>query len=126
MHDETASDAGLSYSDEIKREMFEAIDRLKVEIRTRFEQVKEVNDRFGFLQLGSLLESHNDSEKDEKVDDLAALYDEINGDDLKREIRRLRRLLLLSESEEHNKKLAVDKSSTLQTLLEMDCQVGIH
>jgi len=38
MDSETAADTGLSFQDEIKRDMFEIIDRLASEIEGRFQQ----------------------------------------------------------------------------------------
>ena len=85
--------------------MFEVIDRLKTEIHGRFEHMKVVNGNFGFLQLDFLLKSDNDELIDKKIDDVAGFYDEINAEELNQEIRRLRRFILLSESDDHVKKL---------------------
>ena len=74
MDDEETSDVILSYQDEIKREMFEVIDRLKTEIYGRFEHMKVVNGYFGFLQLDILLKSDNDELIDKKIDDVACFY----------------------------------------------------
>jgi hypothetical protein len=57
MHDEGACDSGLSFADEIKRAIFETVDRLKAEIQRRFEAAKLVNDQFTFLQLCIIPES---------------------------------------------------------------------
>jgi hypothetical protein len=87
MDDEETSDVGLSYQDEIKRDMLEVIDRLKTEIQGRFEHMKVFNGNIGFLQLDFLLKSDNDELLDEKIDDVAGVCDEINAEELKQEIR---------------------------------------
>jgi len=93
MDSETAADTELSFQDEIKRDMFEIIDCLASEIEGRFQHLKSVNDMFAFLQLSNLLEPANDELMETQINNLTALYDEINGDELKLEVRRLRRLL---------------------------------
>jgi hypothetical protein len=118
MADEETSDVGLSYQDEIKREMFEVIDRLKTEIHGRFEHMKVANDKFGFLQLDFLLKSDNDEVIDKDIDGVAGFYDEINAEELKQEIRRLRRFILLSVSDDHDKKLTLDTDNrTIKDIL---------
>jgi len=97
-HDsETAADTGLSFQDEIKRDMFEIMDRLTSEIDGRFQHLKSVNDKFALLQLSSLLEPANGELMETQINDLTAVSDEINGDELKLEVRRrLCRLMQLS------------------------------
>jgi len=56
----TAANAGLSFQHEMKREMFEIMDRLTSEIDGRFQHLKAVNDKFAFLQLNNLLEPENE------------------------------------------------------------------
>ena len=76
MHGEHAEDAGLNVVEEVRRCMFQALDRFKVEAETRFTSMHHLNDMFGFLNCHPLLqsESHkgftNDfkSTYDEKVD----------------------------------------------------------
>ena len=102
--------------------MFEIIDRLTSEIDGRFQRLKSVNDKFAFLQLNSLLEPANDELMETEINDLTALYDEINGNELKLEVRRLRRLLQLlaadSTSDESSKfkELYIDSCSALTLL----------
>ena len=80
-HDsETAADTGLSFQDEIKRDMFEIMDRLTSEIDGRFQHLKSVNDKFALLQLSSLLEPANGELMETQINDLTAVSDEINGD----------------------------------------------
>jgi len=113
------SDTILSFQDEIKRDMFEIIDGLASEIEGRFQHLKSVNDMFAFLQLSHLLEPANDELMETQINNLTALYDEINGDELKLEVRRLRRLLQLSApdpaSDQNSKfkELDIDSCSAL-------------
>ena len=48
MPGEHAEDAGLSVV-EVRRCMFQALDRFKVEAKTRFTSIHHLNDMFGFL-----------------------------------------------------------------------------
>jgi len=72
--------------------MIEITDRLTSEIDGRFQHLKSVND-FAFLQVNNLLEPANDKVMETQINDPTAMYDEINGDELKLEVRRLRRLM---------------------------------
>jgi len=102
--------------------MFEIIDRLTSEIDGRFQRLKSVNDKFAFLQLNSLLKPANDELMETQINDLTSLYDEINGDELKPEMRRLRRLLQLSAADSASdqsskfKELDIDSCSALMLL----------
>ena len=78
---EMAADTGLSFQDGIKQDMFEIIDRLASEIEGRFQHLKSVNDMFAFLQLCKQSEPANDELMETQINNLTALYDEINGDE---------------------------------------------
>ena len=81
--------------------MFKVIYRLKTEIHGCFEHMKVVNDNFGFFAAGFFfLKSDNDEIIDKDIDGVAGFYDEINAEEFKQEIRRLRRFILLSESDD--------------------------
>lgn len=90
MPGEKCRDKGLSLQEEIRKELFEAVDRLKSEIDTRSEQMNVQNKRFGFLKPSVIFDEGNDNDINEGVDDLCNAYDELNSDELKKEIRRLR------------------------------------
>ena len=129
MDREEAADAGLSFQDEIRREMMEIIDRLISEIQTRFQHLKSVNEKFAFLQLNNLLEPGNDAFIETQINELTALYDEINGDELKLEVRRLHRLVQLSAPESNQSckpaELDSDRCSAL-TLLQWIVKWGFN
>ena len=94
MPGEEAHDAGLSFQREIHREQKEIIDRLHAEIEKRFQQVKGINARFGFLtQVDYLRNDANDPRINESIDSMCQTYDEINSPDLKNEVHSLRRRL---------------------------------
>jgi len=84
--------------------------------------LKSVNDKFAFLQVNNLLEPANDKLMETQINDLTAMYDEINGDELKLEVRRLRRLMQLSNPESASdqsskfKELDIDSCSALTLL----------
>jgi len=100
------------------------MDRLTSEIDSRFQHSKSVNDKFAFLQLSNLLEPANDELMETQINDLTAVYDEINGDELKLEVRssRLRRLMQLSAPDSASdqnskfKELDTDSCSALMLL----------
>ena len=103
--------------------MFEIMDRLTSEIDGRFQHLKSVNDKFALLQLSSLLEPANGELMETQINDLTAVSDEINGDELKLEVRRrLRRLMQLSvpdsASDQNSKfkELDIDSCSALTLL----------
>ena len=104
MDSEETIDVGLSADDEIRRDMIEVVDRLKVEMNARFQSINLMSCKFGFLLLPVLLDATNDNFIDEKIDALVTLYgyDEINAEEIKCEIRRLRRVILLSKSNKNN------------------------
>ena len=52
------------------------------------------------MQLDFLLKSDDDEIIDKDIDGVAGFYDEINAEEFKQEIRRLRRFILLSESDD--------------------------
>lgn len=89
---EKEDDAGLLPQQEIRREMLESIDRLSQEITQCFQQLTLLNERFGFLSLKVLLDVRNDEYIWQKVDELRTIYDNIDSDELKSEVERLRRL----------------------------------
>ena len=94
MPGEEAPDAGLSFQHEINREQKEITDRLQAEIEQRFQQVKGINARFGFLtQVEYLRNDANDQRINEAIDSLCQTYDEIISPDLKNEVQSLRRRL---------------------------------
>lgn len=79
---EQARDAGLTFREELEREMYESMDRCIQEMETRFEQAHSVAMKFGFLKPTYLLEEEN-------VCDVNTFHEEINVEDFGGERDRL-------------------------------------
>ena len=58
-----AEDAGLSVVEEVRRCMFLALDRFKLEAETRCTRIHHLNDMFGFLNPHALLQSEIKSQR---------------------------------------------------------------
>ncbi|XP_076825141.1 uncharacterized protein LOC143470753 [Clavelina lepadiformis] len=96
MPGEHAEDAGLSVVGEVRRCMFQALDRFKLEAETRFTGIHHLNDMFGFLNPHALLqsESHNGF-----TNAFRSTYDdEVDFLELAVEIDRFKRLVRSSET----------------------------
>ena len=96
MPGEHEEDAGLSVVEEVRRCMFQALDRFKREAETRFTSIHRLNDMFGFLNPHTLLQS----ESHEVFSDAFKITydDEVDFSELAVEIDRFKRLLLSSET----------------------------
>ena len=57
MPGERAEDAGLSVVEEVRRCMFLALDRFRLEAETRFTRIHQLNAMFEFLNSRALLQS---------------------------------------------------------------------
>ena len=104
----------LSFQDEIKREMIEITDRLTSERRSisAFEVSKrQVCILAGEQPVRTIKRQTDDGDTNERPY-TTALYDEINGDELKLKVRKLRRLMQLSVPESS----ASDQSSKFKEL----------
>jgi len=129
MDGEIASDAGLKFQDELARELTEVIDRLKEEISRRFQHQTSLNDKFGFLSTAILL-SHDETQQnfiDEKVLNLVSTYDEIDSNELRLEIERLRRFVEVANTNSSNSsdsKTTLEKGASMLELLQWIVQWG--
>ena len=56
---ELAENSGLCVVEEVRRCMFQALDRFKVEAETRFTSIHHLNDMFRFLKPHALLQSES-------------------------------------------------------------------
>lgn len=92
MPGEMCKDVGLTLEQELKRSMFECVDRFQEEIRTRFESMESILSTFAVVQASNLV-SASDAELEAFVTNLTQTFDEISKDDIISEIARLRRLL---------------------------------
>ena len=59
MAGENAEDAGLTIVEEVRRCMFEALNRYKIEAERRFNGITQLNDMFAFLNPHELLQNKN-------------------------------------------------------------------
>lgn len=75
---------------------------------TRFQQLILLNGRFGFLILKILLDVCNDKYIWQKIDELRNIYDDIDSDELKSEVRKLRRLMSSSNGQKETDIPAVE------------------
>lgn len=94
MHgDESSADAALSHEQEIRREVFASLDKIIQEMTTRFQQIQEISDKFGFLMPAKLLDSKFEC-------DLSHVLEDIDKDEFQMERKRLQQFIACSESEE--------------------------
>ena len=96
MPGEHAEDAGLSVVEEVRRCMFQALDRFKVEAETSFNSIYHLNDMFGFLHPHALLQSKNHKGF---TNAFKSTYDdEVDFSELAVKIDRFKRLVRSSET----------------------------
>lgn len=98
----------LSCENELRRKLFSSLDRIIVEIRERFQQLKNLTDKFAYLTPAILLDPDNT----ECYLDYAS--DEIDEQDFKLERLRLRTFVAATGNE--NKLVNADSESHLNYL----------
>ncbi|GBP39337.1 hypothetical protein EVAR_24318_1 [Eumeta japonica] len=97
MHgDESSEDAALYHEQEIRREVFASFDKIIQEMTTRFQQIQEISDKFGFLMPAKLLDSKFECDLSH------VLEDEDDKDEFQMERKRLQPFVACSESEENS------------------------
>ncbi|PZC70542.1 hypothetical protein B5X24_HaOG215687 [Helicoverpa armigera] len=95
MHgDKTSEDAALSHEQKIRREGFASFDKIIQEMTTRFKQLQEISDKFGFLMPAKLLNSQFEC-------DLSHILEDIDKDEFQMERKRLQQFVSYSKSEEN-------------------------
>ena len=92
------NDENITFQEELRRELFQVVDKLRNEINKRFEQIDTINKKFGFLQLEIIMDTNRDKFIEQSINALADVYNEVDGDELKLEIHRLRRYVLVSRN----------------------------
>lgn len=92
IHGDESADAALSHEQELRREVFASLDKIIQEMTTRFQQVQEIADKFGFLTPAKLLDSKYEC-------DLSHVLEDIDKDEFQMERRRLQQFVASSESE---------------------------
>lgn len=90
MPGESAHDAGLSIQEEIRRSMFECIDRFIQELSQRYMAIKQINNIFQIIETKFMLEASDDS-LGVALDNLVQIYDEFDKELVFQEIKRYRR-----------------------------------
>ncbi|XP_050340513.1 uncharacterized protein LOC126766873 [Bactrocera neohumeralis] len=119
MHGEISEDAGLNSKEEMRRCMIEILDKLSMEISTRFTNLEKLNDRFGFLcDFERIIELTKDSYNDklveikEKCQQLAESYpDDLDNEDLYRDIQDV--LLLLKRAQKNEEQIGFSPEKVL-------------
>lgn len=97
MPDELARDAGLSIQEEVRRSMFECIDRFIQELSQRYTAMKEINKIFQIVETKFMLEASNDALAI-AAHNLMDVYDEFDEEQVLLEIKRYRRHLCATET----------------------------
>ena len=92
MPGETARDTGLSTVAEIKRGLYECIDRFHGELVTRSASINEISELFEAISTNTLI-NFDEHQLKAPIERLCAAYDEISATELSLEIPRLRRHL---------------------------------
>ncbi|CAH2310718.1 zinc finger MYM-type 1-like [Pelobates cultripes] len=92
MPGEKAKDAGLTLPEEMKRAMFECLDRFHHELEIRSQAIEKILSMFAVIQPSSLVVA---TEKDicNYTPKLTEIFDKFSNEDIFREIERLRRHL---------------------------------
>ena len=94
------NDENITFQEELRRELFQVVDKLRNEINKRFEQMDTINKKFGFLQLEIIMDTNRDKFIEQSINALAdeLVYNEVDGNELKLEIHRLGRYVLVSRN----------------------------
>lgn len=108
------NDEKITFQEELRRELFQVVDQLRNEINKRFEQMDTINKRFGFLQLEIIMDKNQDKFVEQSIDALADVYNEVDGDELKLEIPRFRRYMLISR--DNNQSISCGNCTVLALL----------
>ena len=92
MPGELARDAGLTPQDEMRRSMFECVDRFSQELNVRSEAMNEILSTFAAIQPHNML-SANEEQLQNSISSMTNIFNEISEEEVKVEIMRLRRHL---------------------------------
>ncbi|XP_063606146.1 uncharacterized protein LOC134781062 [Penaeus indicus] len=93
MPGEQVRDDGLTVKQETCRELLEIVDRLLAEVEKRSCNLRDMSDRFGFMQSSHLLNERNDERIEKQIQIFSLLYSEVMPESLIEEVKRLRRLM---------------------------------
>ena len=95
MYDENCSDSGLSLIQETRREQFQAIDKLAVEIENRTMQMNSLHELFSFLEIQTLIDTEKDDVIKRHIQRLCEKYSELHISPMTAEVYRIRRHIAL-------------------------------
>ena len=95
---EAASDSGSSLKKEVRRSMFESVDRFHQEIKTRFEDMNTICDTFAIVQ-SEMLMNGSDQQLEIAAEKLNSTYDEFGKQDVLVEVKRFRRHICAAQVE---------------------------
>ena len=119
MPGEITRDAGLSWRDEIRKDMLQCIDRFHTEIDSRSKSMEDISEMFISVTPKAIVEFSAEELKG-KVSKLTDFYDEISEDDLLLEIPRVKIHLKASRINLEEVKLKWTLLNVLQFIAEMD------
>ena len=91
MYGEKTGDEENTFQEELRKDMLRVVDQLWEEINRRFEQIHIINQRFGFTRFSILMDPDRTEFIEQRIDALVAIYDELDGAELKIEVCRFRR-----------------------------------
>lgn len=92
---ERCSDSGLSLIQETRREQFQAIDKLAVEIKNRTMQMNSLHELFAFLEIQTLINTEKDDVIKNNIQHLCEKYSELDVAAMTAEVYRIRRHITL-------------------------------
>ena len=93
---EAINDEKIIFQEELRRELFQVVVKLWNEINERFQQMDTINKKFGFLQLEIIMDTNREKFFEQSIEALADVYNKVDGDELKLEIHRLTRYMLVA------------------------------
>ena len=103
---EHVENAGLNAVEGLRRCIFQALDRFKVEAETRFTNIHHLNDMFGFLNSHAMLQSESHKGL---TNAFKSIYDdEVDVSELDVEIDRFKRLVQSNETTFYRNAIAFD------------------
>ena len=123
MYDEETGDKGNTLQEEFRKDMLQVVDQLWEEINRRFEQMHIINQRFGFTQFSILMDPDRTEFIGQRIDALVAIYDELDGVELKTEVGRFRRHV---KSSDENNQVIGGKDITALDLLQWMVKWGFR
>lgn len=97
MPGELAHDAGLSIQEEVRRSMFECIDRFIQELSQQYTAMKEITKIFQIVETKFMLEASDDALA-VALENLVEIYDEFDKEQVLQEIKRYRRHLRATDT----------------------------